>query len=319
MNQDNTSYTTAWSFDGKKSALSMIIKPLPSLKEDEVLIENHAIGINPVDWKVIDNGSLAEKQIAGVDGAGIIKKVGSEKLNHLLSKRVAYHQDLSKDGSFAHCTILNASALMPIPEGLDFSTAASLPCPLMTAWQAVEKIPSHPGKQVLVNGASGSVGRYLIQLLMNKGFVVSAIASKKRHTELKELGVNNLYPDLDSLNYENFYAAFDTKSVSSAEKTSTKVKANGHLIPIQGRIEQPPFPAFGKCISLHEIALGALHKHGTKEDWMQLTLAASQLMELIKLEKFTPNHFITFPFSTLDKTLEEFKSDRKALKYVVTI
>ena len=319
MNQDNTSYTTAWSFDGKTSSLSMTIKPLPSLKEDEVLVENQAIGINPVDWKVIDNGSLAEKQIAGVDGAGIIKKVGSEKLNHLLNKRVAYHQDLNKDGSFAHCTILNASVLMPMPEELDFSTAASLPCPLMTAWQAVEKIPSFPGKPVLVNGASGSVGRYLIQLLMNKGFVVSAIASEKRHNELKELGVDNLYPDLDSINYESFYAAFDTKSVSSAEETSAKVKANGHLIPIQGRIEQPPFPAFGKCISLHEIALGALHKHGTKEDWMQLTLAASQLMELIKRKEFTPNHFMTFPFSTLDKTLKEFKSDRKALKYVVTI
>ncbi|WOT03605.1 hypothetical protein [Shewanella youngdeokensis] len=54
---------------------------------------------------------------------------------------MAYHASLNRHGSFAECTVLNAERVMMLPDSLSFELAAALPCPMLTAWQASEKIP----------------------------------------------------------------------------------------------------------------------------------------------------------------------------------
>lgn len=309
--------TQAWCVQTKTHDLQLTDKALAPLADNEVRIENRAIGLNPVDYKVIHGGVLSNGQIAGVDGAGIITAVGSSSLEHLLGARVAYHQNLKRDGSFAKHVHLQAKVIIPIPEEMDFITAASLPCPLLTAWQAVEKVPAKAGREVLVSGASGSVGRYLIQLLSQKGFQVSVTANPNRHEQLAALGASHCYVMDTQFNERQFFAIFDTRSSDSAQQLAPALQANGHSISIQGRLNTQPLAAFGRCISLHEIALGALHQEGLEIDWLELTQAGQSLLAQIEIGSLIANPVHTVNFDQLSEALSEFEHRRKALKYVV--
>ena len=109
---------------------------------------------------------LAEPDAAhwlGVDGAGLVAAVG-EGVDLPLGTRVAYHQSLSRDGSFAEYCLLDANLVMHIPANLDDAAAAAVPCPALTAWQALAKVADGASHDVLVVGAGGAVGFYLVQL-----------------------------------------------------------------------------------------------------------------------------------------------------------
>ncbi|MCP9759518.1 hypothetical protein EGI20_09385 [Aquitalea sp. S1-19] len=104
-------------------------------------------------------------------GVGVALPVGS---------RVAYHQSLFRDGSFASHSVLAADMVMRVPDGLDFATAASLPCPALTASQTIAKLPPAAGSAVLVTRAGGAVGALLVQLLARAGFEAWATAKRAR-------------------------------------------------------------------------------------------------------------------------------------------
>ena len=89
-----------------------------------VLVQNAAIGLNPVDWKVLDSQI---GKVPGVDGAGTVVAIGPEVEPRWLGARVAYHQSLQRPGSFAEFTPIAAQVLMRIPDAIDFATAAALP------------------------------------------------------------------------------------------------------------------------------------------------------------------------------------------------
>lgn len=78
----------------------------------------------------------------------------------MLAGRSSGH--LQREGSYAEFTLLKAEVLLRIPDELDFAAAAAFPCPALTAWQAIEKIPTRPGAQLLIAGAGGSVGHFLV-------------------------------------------------------------------------------------------------------------------------------------------------------------
>ncbi len=129
-----------WTGTGQASPLSLTLNTgtLPQPAEDEVLVRNLAIGLNPVDWKLLDTQA---GKVPGVDGAGVVIAVGANITSDWLGERVTWHQSLKRHGSFATHTPLSASALMRVPPGLDIVDAAAFPCPALTAWQALEKIP----------------------------------------------------------------------------------------------------------------------------------------------------------------------------------
>ncbi|WP_413691741.1 hypothetical protein [Psychromonas sp. KJ10-2] len=70
----------------------------------------------------------------------------------LLGQRVAFHQSLKKQGSFARFSVLNAGRVMKVPKSMSSALAGALPCPMLTAWQAFSKIPVKAGRRVLIVG-----------------------------------------------------------------------------------------------------------------------------------------------------------------------
>ncbi|GAB2645533.1 alcohol dehydrogenase catalytic domain-containing protein [Vibrio panuliri] len=297
-----------WAYQPEHYDVSLAEQSVPSLEPNQVLVANKAIGINPVDWKFIQANPLTwqEGHIAGVDGAGVIVDVGEDVDQAWIGTPVAYHAALARHGSFAEHTPVYLNRLMKLPKTMAFSLAAALPCPILTAWQAVEKIPVKPTRNVLISGL-GAVTKLVTQLLVQRGFVVDVI-SKSCSAELAEkLGIRKVYRQLNDVD-QHYFAAYDAVGPDNAAELVPYIKANGHVVCIQGRVETPIDAPFTKTISYHEIALGALHSFGDEQDWLELMNDGEVLF----------NHVIEHKLVVESPTEFHFDDMRTALKHSET-
>ncbi|WP_259755038.1 zinc-binding dehydrogenase [Pseudomonas sp. GCEP-101] len=315
-----------WTPGSGLDGLTLARLPVPTPGPDEVLVANTAIALNPVDWKMIDWGrdDWQPGQVPGVDGVGIVIAVGSE-VNLRAGARVAYHQALSRGGSFAEYSVLRARAVYPVPDALDDATAASLPCPGLTAAQALDKLPACDHRDVLVTGAGGAVGYLLAQLALQRGLRVWVTASAKHREHLLQLGVAGVfdYRDghwtqhlLEALGPRRLHGIFDTVSGSHAASLAPLLGYNGHLVCIQDRLESAPLPAFSTAVSLHEVALNSIHAHGERLDWQVLHAAAARLMQGVADGQLQAPAKQFFEFSELPDALRRLKSGDGGGKWI---
>ncbi|WP_240161288.1 alcohol dehydrogenase catalytic domain-containing protein [Gluconacetobacter azotocaptans] len=116
----------------------------------EIVVRNTIIALNPVDWKVIAQTPAGWRpgHVPGVDGVGTVSAVG-EGVSVPVGARVAYHQGLGKPGSFAGYTTMDPDCALVIPGSVSDESAAGIPCPGLTAWQALAKVPDIPNRDVL--------------------------------------------------------------------------------------------------------------------------------------------------------------------------
>lgn len=314
-----------WTGTGQASPLSLTLNTgtLPQPAEDEVLVRNLAIGLNPVDWKLLDTQA---GKVPGVDGAGVVIAVGANITSDWLGERVTWHQSLKRHGSFATHTPLSASALMRVPPGLDIVDAAAFPCPALTAWQALEKIPSRRKERLLISGAGGSVGHWLVQFARERGFIIDVMCNERHRDRLLALGAAGWYPGpladeepLPEALRTRYYAAFDAVSGAHGLQLSETLSANGHLVTIQDRVERWPNPAFGRALSLHEVALGALHFHGDERDWRQLTRSGERLLDALAQGTFCSETLLVRDFNSLPEHLQALKNRSFSGKLVITL
>ncbi|KAL5522799.1 hypothetical protein ACEPAG_8817 [Sanghuangporus baumii] len=172
--------------------------PVPSPGPNEVLIQNVAVASNPKDWKMpifIPNYSAIE----GNDVAGIIVKVGEGVTEYKGGERVAAFTIMcsgnDKYGAYAQYTVAPAATTFPIPEPTSFEEAATLPLAVGTAFIGLFKrlgIPEQSSgeqKGIIINGASSSVGSYVVQLAKRAGLFVIGIAGSAK-SYAKSLGAD---------------------------------------------------------------------------------------------------------------------------------
>ncbi|OSN01957.1 MULTISPECIES: zinc-binding dehydrogenase [Lonsdalea] len=307
----------AWTWHGGIEPRDLKLEhiPLPPPAADQVLVRNVVIGLNPVDWKLLGAESLRWRpgKVPGVDGAGVVAAVGEDVSDRWLGQRVAYHQNMRSPGSFAEYAPVDMRALLRLPPQLDFAIAASVPCPALTAWLALDKLPPQAGQPVLISGAGGAVGHYLVQLAGAFGFNVTAMSHHRHWERLRTLGAKDcvaseLAGDPHWLE-ENagFFAVIDSVSADHAERLSLALQANGHLVCIQDRIAHWPCAPFGRAISLHEVALGALHQFGDEAAWARLTAAGELLLIDLAEERLQAEARVVCDFSELPLLLDELR------------
>lgn len=314
MSEIASSWAWTWHAGDEPLGLTRETRALPIPAPGEALIRNRAIGLNPVDWKVLGAPFMTPGYVPGVDGAGVVAAVGDGVPPDWLGQRVAYHQNLRRPGSFAEHTSVAVRALMRLPETLEFADAAAFPCPGLTAWLALEKIPGHPGDALLVSGAGGSVGHYLVQIAGARGWTVTAMCHPRHWERLHGLGasacVEGPLPEGQTWpagTEGRFHAVIDAVGSSHAARLAPALKANGHLVCIQGRVAEWPSEPFGRALSLHEVALGALHQHGDADDWQRLVHAGSQLLGALAARRIAPEIRVERPFADLPRLLEELR------------
>lgn len=318
------SQMNAWLWNNNK--ITKGVKRIPCLEAHMVLVKNIAIGINPVDWKLIEGylGAVSKNYIPGVDGMGTIAALGKKVQHFKIGSRVTYHTDLRKDGSFSEYTAVDARALIPVPDAVSDIAAAAVPCPGLTAQQAIDKLPELVGQSILVNGAGGAVGHFVCQLLVQQGAKVFAVASAKHHPSLKQIGVIQSvdYHDknwLESLSSIKFYAAIDMVNSESAKELAPLLAYYGHLVTVQGRVESSPIPRFTTSISLHEVALAALHAHGSDIQWFKLIQKGINLLKQVEIGQLILPSIETVSFNDIDQALEQLKTNNDGTKYIALV
>jgi len=170
--------------------------PTPEAADGTVLIRVKAAGLNGLDG-FIAGGMLAGMMpheypvILGRDAAGVVAAVGAGVDHVVVGDEVLGHVLLASPvhaGTLAEYAVLPAAAVVRKPAGLDFVTAAAIPLAGAAAVAAVDAVDPQPGQIALVNGASGGVGCYAVQLLARHGLTVLATGTREDAGRLMALG-----------------------------------------------------------------------------------------------------------------------------------
>ena len=319
-----------WTSPGEPEGLKLESRVLPEPGVREICVENRVAAFNPVDWKLIESGHpvWSAGHVPGVDGMGVVVAVG-EGVSHLRpGARVAYHADLRRDGSFARHTLIPARAVLSVPAGLSDETAAAFPCPGLTAWLALAKLPEIKDEALLVAGAGSNVGRFVVALALRAGARVFAAAGPAHHDALRCQGVCSVadYHDpawVERLLTANggapFHVVVDIASGRQAASLVQHIDYSGHLVAVMGRVEENLWPPFSRCVSLHEVALGAQHQHGSERQWQRMVMAGEGMLQDLAQGRLPIPPVKVGEFANLPQWLSEFKGGGQGIKYLVRI
>lgn len=171
--------------------------PDPSVAGNQVLVEVKAVSINPVDFKV-KRGDLKFlsgrkfPRIFGSDFSGIVKEAGTNAEKFKPGDRVygAISVIFGKQGTLAQFIAIDQKSLWIIPGEMSFEEAASMPIAALTALNGLRRCEVVKGTQVLINGGTGGVGHFAVQIAKAKGAVVTATCSDANAELARKLGAD---------------------------------------------------------------------------------------------------------------------------------
>ncbi|WP_279212877.1 NADP-dependent oxidoreductase [Delftia acidovorans] len=239
---------------GANRALQLADVPEPQLRDDEVLVQVHAAGVNQLDSKIRDGQfklilPYRLPLILGHDVAGVVVKAGPRVRQFKPGDEVYARTDDFRIGTFAEFVPVKESSLAPKPKGLTMEEAASIPLVGLTAWQAlVETAKLTKGQRVFIQAGSGGVGTFAIQLARHLGATVATTTSAANFELVRSLGAD-VAIDYRTQDFEDVLHDYDVVLNSQDGKTLGKslrvLKGGAKLVSISG----PPDPAFGRNIA----------------------------------------------------------------------
>jgi NADPH2:quinone reductase len=244
---------------GGPEVIEVGVEELAPLKTGEVLVRVEAAGLNHAET-LIRSGNYAIRlpfpYAIGGEGSGVVMATGPE-VSVSVGARVCWGAVL---GSCATFVTAPASMLAPIPEGLGFEDAACLAVAGLTAGGLARVWPLK-GREAVVWGAAGAVGRMLVAILANQGVNVIGIASGKRVNAVRAVGATHVVDRTagDVCDAVRAYtggrgvaAVFDPIGASTYEISLQLLAPRGCLINY-GELSGPPPP-----INLHQLFPGSL-------------------------------------------------------------
>jgi NADPH:quinone reductase-like Zn-dependent oxidoreductase len=197
---------------GPPETLRMAEVDKPSSEAGEVLVKVRAVSINAADWHVLRGKPLFSRatlgllrpkhKILGVDVAGQVEAVGGGVTGFTAGDQV--YANLLDHGysGFAEYVSVPVDVMALKPATVSFEEAAAVPMAAVTALQGLGRHgPIQPGQQVLINGASGGVGSFAVQLAKSSGAEVMAVTSTPNLELVRSLGADHVidYTTTDAL------------------------------------------------------------------------------------------------------------------------
>jgi NADPH:quinone reductase-like Zn-dependent oxidoreductase len=183
---------------GRPGVLELRDVDVPLVEGDQVLVRVRASSVNPVDWygvtgffpARIGNGLRTPKHGgAGSDLAGVVEAVGSD----VAELRPGDEVYGTSDGAWAEYAVSPEGRLASKPSNLSFEEAAAVPVAAITSLQALrDKGGVRPGHKVLINGASGGVGTFAVQIAKAFGAEVAAVCSTGNVDLIRSLGADHV-------------------------------------------------------------------------------------------------------------------------------
>ena len=194
--------------------LEDVEKPTPA--DDEVLVRVHAASVNPLDWHYmrgspyimrLGSGLGAPKDTRlGVDYAGVVESVGSDVQMFKPGDEVFG----GRGGAFGQYVVVPEDrGIVLKPANVTFEQAAAVPIAAVTALQALrDKGKVEPGDKVLINGASGGVGTFAVQIAKAFGAEVTGVCSTRNVAMVRSIGADHVF-DYKKENYTDGEQKYD--------------------------------------------------------------------------------------------------------------
>ena len=240
---------------GSKDGVRVAEMPRPELRQDDVLVQNHAAGVNPLDSKIRDGAfktilPYRLPLILGNEVAGVVERVGSRVRWFKPGDEVYARPGKDRIGTFAEYSAVREDDLAHKPRSLSMEQAASIPLVGLTAWQAlIERAQLKKGQRVLIHAGSGGVGTFAIQLARQVGAYVATTTSSANVDWVQRLGADVVI-DYKKDDFEKILHDYDvvlnSLDAETLEKSLQVLKPGGKLISISG----PPDPDFAKELGL---------------------------------------------------------------------
>jgi NADPH:quinone reductase-like Zn-dependent oxidoreductase len=188
--------------------LERIELPTPRPRAREVVVAVHAVGVNPVDWKMRSQGPLrlaarllrpfrgpSGPVVVGVDFAGVVEAVGTSVNEVQVGARVVGGTNFARGqhGSYADTVVVHVDQVCTLPDAVSFDVAGALPVAGVTAWRALHEYRKiEPGRRALILGASGGVGQFAVQIAKRvcQADLVAGVCSSKNSPLVRSLGAD---------------------------------------------------------------------------------------------------------------------------------
>ena len=181
--------------------LKEVEKPTP--RDHEVLVKIHAASANPADWHTMRatpflarlvNGFFKPKNPRlGADVAGRVEAVGRTVTQFQVGDDVFGGLSLNEMGSFAEYVCAGEDAVVLKPAKMTFEQVAAVPLAAFTALQGLrDKGQIQPGQKVLINGASGGVGTFAVQIAKSFGAEVTGVCSARNMDMVRSIGADHV-------------------------------------------------------------------------------------------------------------------------------
>lgn len=317
-------------------AFADIPRPVP--KPDEILVQVHAAGLNPVENK-IRSGKMKPilrfqlPATLGSDLAGVVVEVGNSVTCFKPGDAVFASIDGLRMGALAELAVVAENAAALKPAHMDFVQAASIPMVALTAWQTlIEVAHLKPGQKIFIPAGSGGIGTFAIQLAKYLRAKVATTTSEGNADLVRGLGADEVI-DYKKQKFEDvlrdYDAVFDTLGGESLEKSFQILRPKGIVVSIVG----PPDAAFGRRRGMNFFMVFVLwllsrkmhrlaKKRGVEYSFLLVKPDGSQLAEIGKLLKsgsIRPVIDTVFPFDQAKRALAYLEEGRAKGKVVVKI
>lgn len=323
---------------GKSPDIGFADVSRPTLQPDELLVEVHAVGLNPID-NMITTGVFKPVMkfrlpaTMGSDLAGVVKEVGSRVTRFKPGDAVfASLFDLGT-GSLAEFAVVPEHAAAPKPANLSFVQAASVPMVGLTAWQALkERAQVKRGHKVFIPAGSGGIGTMAIQLAKHFGAKVGTTTSTGNVALVSSLGADEVV-DYKKQAFENVLHGYDmvlgTLKGDELEKTITILKPGGKIVSLIGPLDAA-FASARKLNFVIQFVFGLMSRkimrlakrRDASYSFLFVRSDGAQLREigdLLTAERIRPVIDKVFPFEQAKEALEYLAQGRAKGKVVVQL
>lgn len=305
---------------------------IPEVLDNEVLIKVCAVGLNPVDYKLVENhpDSWDDPHVLGLDTAGIVEKVGTNcEQPFTKGQRVFFHGDLAKDGVFAEYAKAKSNVIAKIPDNVSFEAAAAILCSGLTAYAALFRKMNLTGKKtVLIHAGAGGVGSIAVQLAKYLGLTVFTTVSTKKVEFAKKLGADFV------IDYKKEDTTKVVKKLThgvgldliinlvggiEVQKDLDRLTYNGAVVDILNTPDLTNYDLGAKGQSVLSVNLGGAHRGGNKNQLNDLATMANSLVKLVSEGVIDPLITKRIKFAEIPNGLKLIKEHKTEGKIVAVI
>jgi NADPH:quinone reductase-like Zn-dependent oxidoreductase len=307
--------------------LEEIAKPIPA--DDRVLVKVHAASVNPLDWHFMRGKPYMVRPMAGIgkpdsilmgaDFAGTVESVGKNVTQYKPGDEVFG----DRDGAFGEYVSVREKGAMALkPTNMSMEQAAAVPIAGLTALQALrDKGKLQAGQKVLINGASGGVGTFAVQIAKTYGADVTGVCSTRNVAMVKSIGADHVidYTKEDftqgSVRYDLIIDNVGSHALSEYRHVLTP---NGSLVIVGGPSDDPWLGPMTSLVKAYLVSPFVSQK-------MTFMLAQSNgedlnvLRDLMQTGKVTPVIDRRYPLSETAQAVSYLEQGHAKGKVIITV